>query len=105
MADGTDRMHLNKQNTVAQLVLSRIQDRRKTHALTHPSFSGVLVTWAHLPQTTLPLVVTIPSSETLTSIMVPLVKTPSWVYRGFCGFFLTDRMGNCTVTAISGLMG
>lgn len=53
-----------------------------------------LVIWAHLPQTTLPLVVTRPSSETLTSTMVPLVRTPSWVYRGFWGFFLTERMGS-----------
>lgn len=36
-----------------------------------------LVTWAHLPHTTLPLVVTRPNSETLTSMIVPLVKTPS----------------------------
>lgn len=62
-----------------------------------------LVTWAHLPQTTFPLVVTSPSSETLTSIMVPLVRTPSWVYSGFWGFFLTERMGSCTVTPNSGL--
>ena len=62
-----------------------------------------LVIWAHLPQTTLPLVVTRPSSETLTSTMVPLVRTPSWVYRGFWGFFLTERMGSWTVTPSSGL--
>ena len=70
------------------------------------------VTWAQRPQTTFPAVVTRPSSDTegwcqgvfmvtkekngkgekgkggipLTSIIVPLVKTPSCVYIGFCGF-------------------
>ncbi len=39
----------------------------------HPSFSGLLVTWANLPQTTLPVCVTRPSSETLTSITVPVI--------------------------------
>ena len=32
----------------------------------HPSFSGLFVTWAYLPQTTLPPGVTSPSSLTLT---------------------------------------
>ena len=59
-----------------------------------PSFSGLLVTWAYLPQTTLPPVVTRPSSLTLTSITVPLVMTPSCVYSGEDGFFLTPMMGS-----------
>lgn len=74
----------------------------RTYALTQPSFSGLFVIWAHLPQTTLPLAVTMPNSLTLTSMMVPLVKTPSWVYMGDCGFFLTLRSGSWTVTASSG---
>jgi hypothetical protein len=40
----------------------------------------------------LPPVVTMPSSETLTSITVPLVMTPSWVYIGDCGFFFTPSI-------------
>ena len=48
-------------------------------ALMQPSFSGLLVTWAYLPHTTLPPGVTSPSSLTLTSITVPFVTTPSWV--------------------------
>ena len=36
-----------------------------------PSSSGLLVTCAYLPQTTLPDVVTSPSSDTFTSITVP----------------------------------
>jgi hypothetical protein len=44
-----------------------------------PSISGLFVTCAYLPQTTLPVVVTRPSSLTLTSIMVPLVITPSYI--------------------------
>ena len=69
------------------------------------------VIWAYRPHITLPPAVTIPSSLmgkgldggihyavgmgmgmgkmaylTLHSIMVPLLRTPSWVYMGFCGF-------------------
>ena len=62
-----------------------------------PSFSGLFVTWAYLPNTTLPPAVTMPSSETLTSMTVPLVITPSWVYIGLCGFFLTPRICNWKV--------
>jgi hypothetical protein len=36
-----------------------------------PSFSGLLVTCAYLPNTTLPLGVTSPKSLTFTSIIVP----------------------------------
>ena len=43
---------------------SRFQTSRT--ALMHPSFSGLFVTWAYLPQTTLPPGVTSPSSLTLT---------------------------------------
>lgn len=46
-------------------------------ALIVPSRSGSLVTWAYFPQTTLPEVVTRPSSLTLTSMIVPRVMTPS----------------------------
>ena len=46
-------------------------------ALMHPSFSGLLVTCAYLPHTTLPEGVTSPRSLTLTSITVPFVITPS----------------------------
>lgn len=42
-----------------------------------PSSSGLLVIWANFPQTTFPPAVTRPSSETLTSMIVPLVMTPS----------------------------
>ena len=42
--------------------------------------------------------VTMPSSLTLTSRMVPFVSTPNWVYSGFEGFFLTPRIGSWTVT-------
>ena len=48
--------------------------------LIQPSFSGLLVTYAYFPHTTLPVYVTKPSSETLTSITVPLVITPKLVY-------------------------
>ena len=49
-------------------------------AFMQPSFSGLLVTCAYLPQTTLPDGVTRPRSEQLTSMTVPLVITPSDVY-------------------------
>ncbi len=32
-----------------------------------------------------------------TSMMVPLVMTPSWVKRGLLGFFLTPIMGRVKV--------
>ena len=38
----------------------------RSTALMHPSFSGLFVTWAYLPQTTLPPGVTSPSSLTFT---------------------------------------
>jgi hypothetical protein len=71
-------------------------------AFTQPSFSQLFVICAHLPQTTFPPAVTNPNSETLTSMIVPFVSTPSWVYRGFCGFFLTLMIGSWTVTPSSG---
>ena len=46
-----------------------------------PSSSGLLVTYAYLLQTILPLCVTKPSSLTLTSKTVPLVTTPKLVYN------------------------
>ena len=45
-------------------------------ALMQPSFSGLLVTCAYLPHTTLPEGVTRPRSEQFTSMIVPLVITP-----------------------------
>jgi hypothetical protein len=56
-----------------------------------------------LDQTTLPPVVTIPNSLTLTSMMVPFVKTPSEVYRGDWGFFLTPMMGSWKVVLSSAI--
>jgi hypothetical protein len=58
----------------------------------HPSFSGLFVIWAYFPNTTFPPVVTMPSSETLTSMTVPFVMTPSWVYIGDWGFFFTPSI-------------
>jgi hypothetical protein len=66
-------------------------------ALMQPSFSGLFVIWAYFPKTTLPPAVTRPSSETLTSITVPFVMTPSWVYIGDWGFFLTPSICNWKV--------
>mmetsp|Transcript_8306 Transcript_8306/g.16309 ORF Transcript_8306/g.16309 Transcript_8306/m.16309 type:complete len:200 (-) Transcript_8306:179-778(-) len=68
----------------------------------HPSFSGLLVTWAYLPHTTLPEGVTRPRSLTLTSITVPLVITPRLVYSGDCGFFLTPMISRWNVHLSSG---
>ena len=48
----------------------------KSTALMQPSFSGLFVTWAYLPHTTLPPDVTNPSSLMFTSMMVPFVMTP-----------------------------
>lgn len=42
-----------------------------------PSSSGLLVTCAYLDQTTLPVWVTNPNSDTLTYKTVPFVTTPS----------------------------
>lgn len=74
----------------------------KAYAFTQPSFSQLFVICAHRPHTTLPPAVTSPNSLTLTSIIVPFVKTPSCVYNGFCGFFFTEMIGNWTVTPSSG---
>mmetsp|Transcript_21106 Transcript_21106/g.58603 ORF Transcript_21106/g.58603 Transcript_21106/m.58603 type:complete len:211 (+) Transcript_21106:649-1281(+) len=71
-------------------------------ALTTPSFSGLLVTCAYLPHTTLPPGVTRPSSLTLTSITVPLVTTPSCVYIWPLGFFLIPMMSKQKVALSSG---
>lgn len=54
-------------------------DYTSNTALTHPSSSGLFVTWAIFPHATLPVVVTKPSSETFTSTMVPFVRTPRLV--------------------------
>ena len=71
-------------------------------ALIHPSFSGLFVTWAYFPQTTLPPWVTRPSSDTLTSMIVPFVMTPRDVYIGEDGFFLTPTIGRQNVAFSSG---
>lgn len=101
-------------------------------ALMQPSFSGLFVTWAYLPEThqhisfftlkhifkycidgktksqsdspqmTFPPCVTNPSSLTLTSMTVPLVMTPSVVYSVEEGFFFTPRMGKQNVAFSSG---
>lgn len=60
-----------------QVASNKLYLLSKSTAFTHPSFSGLLVICAYLAQTTLPPVVTMPNSETLTSTMVPLVSTPS----------------------------
>lgn len=71
-------------------------------ALMHPSFSGLFVTCAYLPHTTLPVYVTKPSSLTLTSMTVPLVMTPSDVYIALYGFFFTPKMSRQKVVLSSG---
>ena len=71
-------------------------------ALMHPSFSGLLVTWAYFPHTTFPPGVTRPSSETLTSITVPLVITPIWVIVWPLGFFFTPMISRQKVVLSSG---
>uniref|UniRef100_A0A2M4C634 Putative secreted protein n=1 Tax=Anopheles marajoara TaxID=58244 RepID=A0A2M4C634_9DIPT len=68
----------------------------------HPSFSGLLVTCAYFPHTTLPDCVTRPSSEMFTSITVPLVITPRLVYIGDDGFFFTPIIGRWKVAFSSG---
>lgn len=67
-----------------------------------PSFSGLLVTWAYLPHTTLPPGVTRPSSDTFTSMMVPRVITPRLVYAWPLGFFLMPMMASWKVAFSSG---
>ena len=52
-----------------------------SEALIQPSNSGLFITYAYLLQITLPVYVTIPSSLTFTSIMVPFVITPKFVYN------------------------
>mmetsp|Transcript_390 Transcript_390/g.1223 ORF Transcript_390/g.1223 Transcript_390/m.1223 type:complete len:295 (+) Transcript_390:53-937(+) len=68
----------------------------------HPSNSGLFVTCANLPQTTRPVVVTSPSSETFTSMTVPLVMTPNDVYIADDGFFLTPKISKQNVALSSG---
>lgn len=92
-------------------------------AFMHPSFSGLLVTWAYfpakcisyctilvtgggnyefLPHITFPPCVTNPNSLTLISITVPFVMTPRDVYIGDEGFFLTAITGKQNVAFSSG---
>lgn len=82
--------HCPTRISAVQLFSSK-RDSQRT-ALMQPSFSGLLVICAYFPKTTLPPAVTIPSSDTLTSMIVPLVRTPSWVYIGDCGFFFTPKI-------------
>ena len=56
----------------------------------------------NVPHTTLPDVVTRPSSLTLTSITVPFVITPSVVYSWLLGFFFTPMMSRWKVACSSG---
>jgi len=71
-------------------------------ALIHPSNSGLLVTCAYLPQTTLPDGVTNPRSATFTSMIVPFVITPSVEYIADWGFFLTPMISRWNVVCNSG---
>ncbi len=79
-----------------------LNNQTKRTPLIHPSSSGLLVTWAYLDQTTLPVCVTSPSSDTLTSSTVPFVITPNDVYVFDCGFFFTPNIGNLNVVFNSG---
>lgn len=84
-------------STLGQVLTSLILKEEcceNTYALTQPSFSQLFVICAHRPQTTFPPAVTNPNSLTLTSIIVPFVRTPNCVYMGFCGFFLTEIIGS-----------
>merc|ERR1719447_889899 len=71
-------------------------------ALIQPSFSGLLVTWAYLPHTTFPPLVTKPNSLMFTSNTVPFVITPRLVYIGLLGFFFTPIIGRQNVALSSG---
>jgi polyferredoxin len=88
--------------TLHSLVMPETKKMDLTYALTQPSFSQLFMIWAQRPHITFPELVTNPNSLTLTSMMVPFVRTPSCVYMGFWGFFLTEMIGNWTVTPSSG---
>ena len=83
--------HCIEVRSVSMRHTSRRQDIQRT-ALIQPSFSGLLVICAYFPNTILPPAVTSPSSDTLTSMTVPFVMTPSCVYIGDCGFFFTPKI-------------
>ena len=83
--------HCIEMGSVRMRHTSTRRDIQRT-ALIQPSFSGLFVICAYFPNTTLPPVVTSPSSETLTSMTVPFVITPSCVYIGDCGFFFTPKI-------------
>ena len=68
----------------------------------HPSNSGLFVTCAYLPQTTLPDWVTKPNSLTFTSNTVPFVITPKFVYSDEDGFFFTPKISRQKVVFNSG---
>lgn len=70
--------------------------------LMQPSFSGLLSTYAYLDQMTLPVCVTNPNSDTFTSIIVPFVITPRFVYKLLYGFFFTPKISSGTVVFNSG---
>lgn len=75
---GIDTRDSHKEDAVTMLEMIDMQKMvPATYALIQPSFSQLLVICAQRPQTTLPPAVTKPSSLTLTSMMVPLVRTPS----------------------------
>jgi hypothetical protein len=60
------------------------------------------VTCAYFPQTILPDCVTKPSSLTLTSMIVPFVNTPRFVYNADDGFFFTPMISKQKVVLSSG---
>mmetsp|Transcript_9299 Transcript_9299/g.15281 ORF Transcript_9299/g.15281 Transcript_9299/m.15281 type:complete len:206 (+) Transcript_9299:1-618(+) len=74
----------------------------RSNALMQPSISGLLVTCAYLAKITFPVCVTKPSSDTFTSMIVPLVMTPRLVYNADCGFFLTLTISKQKVIFSSG---
>ena len=57
---------------------------------------------SYSPHTTFPPCVTSPSSLMFTSMTVPFVMTPSCVYKGDWGFFLTPIRGRQKVALSSG---
>lgn len=70
-----------------ELLVCNCCQASKTASL-HPSFSGLLVTWAYFSRITLCVCcVTGPSLFTSLSMTIPLVVIPKVVYSGDKGFF------------------
>ena len=98
---GEQKRHLDEKDRVdAAIVLGVVGDL----GVLCPSATSAQRTGDILDQTTLPPVVTMPSSLTFTSMMVPLVRTPREVYRGDWGFFLTPMMGSWKVVFSSAML-